>query len=124
MLTKIPRNEWREALQAFTERNAGRTTAIEVDDTSIGAQRQETDFELRGVAYDSRDDRIEIMLGPLEGPAPHLTHTLGSVEELDLITNEAGRDTVLRLRQEGRQTLLLIEQPEALIEQPDVASGA
>ena len=41
----------REAHQTFTERNAGRSTSIEVDDPSIGAQRQETDLELRGVAY-------------------------------------------------------------------------
>lgn len=111
MERKIPKYEWSEALEQFTQRNAGRYTSMEVNDPVIGAQRQESDFQLRGIAYDGRDDRIEIMLGEL-GSGPHLTHTLGDVTQLDLVTNEAGRDTLLRFAQSRSQTLLRIEQPE------------
>ena len=55
--------DWIRELSAFTARNAGRRTVLEVDGMDIGAQREEQGYPLRGVAYDPRDGRVEIMLG-------------------------------------------------------------
>lgn len=109
MVRTIPRREWTQALDGFTQRNAGRRTSLEVDAPGIGTQSQERDFQLRGVVYDPRDGRVEIMLGGFEGVGPHLTHIVADVEALDLLTDSAGRDTALRIAQQSGQTFLRIE---------------
>jgi hypothetical protein len=109
MVRTIPRGEWTRVLEAFTQRNAGRRTSLEVDAPGIGTRSQERDFQLQGVVYDPRDERIEIMLGGFEGVGPHLTHTVGDVEAVDLVTDSTGRDTALRIAQQSGQTLLRIE---------------
>ena len=105
----IPKADWSRALQAFSERNAGRYTSVEIDDPELGAQLQQRDFKLQGVSYDPRDDRVEIMLGGFEGVGPHLTHTVGEPRDVDILTDDAGRDLALRVSENGVQTLLRIE---------------
>lgn len=105
----IPKEEWSRALRAFSDRNAGRHTSLEVDDPELGAQVQQRDYQLRGVSYDPRDDRIEIMLGGFEGIGPHLTHAIYEPSGVDVVADESGRDTVLRISEDGTQTLLRIE---------------
>lgn len=101
------KEEWVRALKAFTERNAGRRTALEEDAAEIGAQMEEENYPLRGVAYDHRDDRIEIMLGDQASVDRHLTHTLASPEEVDVLRLPDGRDAALRIRHDGgAQTVL------------------
>ncbi len=101
----VPRERWAKRLQEFTNRNASRLTSIEIDDPSIGAQEQESDYPLRGVAYDAHDRTIEIMLGELEG-VPHLTHTIEQPTEVEILSRPDGRDDVLRVGHPGGQTLL------------------
>ncbi|MGH7575452.1 MAG: DUF5335 family protein [Longimicrobiales bacterium] len=101
------REEWVRELEQFTDRNAGRRTVLEVDGAEFGAQEQERDYPLRGVAYDPRDGRLEIMLGDETGTSRHLTHTVGDVKEVDVLTGEDGRDQALRVEHDGgTQTLL------------------
>lgn len=109
MQTTIPRRDWTRALDGFTQRNAGRRTSLEVDAPEIGTLSQERDFQLQGVVYDPKDERIEIMLGGFEGVGPHLMHTVGDVEAIDLVTDSMGRDTALRIAQRSGQTLLRIQ---------------
>ncbi len=113
MSSSVGRGEWTKALQAFSDRNAGRRTWLEIDDPSLGAQRQEQGFQLLGVSHDAKDERIQIMLGVFgDAGADHLTHTVGDIVEVDILTDQAGRDTVLRIGQRDAQTLLRVEQPE------------
>lgn len=93
-------------LKDFTERNAGRITRLEIDDPEIGAQWAEVDLPLRGVAYDPRDDRVEVMLGDTWSTGTHLTHSIAAPDGLEVVRDEAGRDRVLRIAYDGGQVLL------------------
>jgi hypothetical protein len=98
---------WAAALAEFTRRNAGRTTILEENGIDLGAQEAEHSFPLRGVAWDPRDERIEIMLGN-QASLDHLTHTVQGAEEIDILRDDEERDRVLRIAHRGGQTLLRI----------------
>ncbi|MCG8468339.1 MAG: DUF5335 domain-containing protein [Gemmatimonadetes bacterium] len=107
--TRIPKPEWPDALRAFSDRNAGRRTSLEVLDPTLGAQRQQHEYQLFGVTYDPHDERVQIMLGTFGGVGPHVTHTIGGVRAIDILSNDVGHDTTLRVEQPDAQTLLRIE---------------
>jgi len=86
---------WPDMLQAFTNRNAGRLTTLEIDDPSLGSQSEELSYPLRGVTYDRRADQVEIMLGDLASTDRHLTHTIAAPRAIELLKDERGRDRVL-----------------------------
>lgn len=101
---------WDEELSAFTKRNAGRRTSLEIDDPDYGLLIQEHGYPLRGVAYDHHDQRVEIMLGDLEGTPRHLTRGIANVQSVDILRDSDGRDRVLRVAHGRGQTLLTLEQ--------------
>jgi hypothetical protein len=102
----IPSSEWADGLSAFTQRNAGRITVLEEHDRAIGAQEEEHGYPLRGVGYDRRDGRVEVMLGDLTGTERHLTRSIAAVTSLDRMLDANGRDFALRIAHDGGQTLL------------------
>lgn len=100
---------WAEALSAFTKRNAGRRTALEVDDPDYGLLIQEHGYPLLGVAYDHHDQRVEIMLGDFHGTRRHLSRGISNVRSVDVLRDAGGRDRVLRVAHGRGQTLLTLE---------------
>jgi hypothetical protein len=80
-----------------------------VDDPEIGAQAQEHDYPLLGVAYDHHDRRVEIMLGKFRGVDRHLTRSIGDVHSIDRLRDEHGRDSILRIAHGNGQTMLTFE---------------
>ncbi|HEU0012686.1 MAG TPA: DUF5335 family protein [Longimicrobium sp.] len=96
---------WTALLRAFTNRNLGRLTRLEIDDPAIGAQWQEHGLPLQGVVYEPGDGTVEIFVGTAEGP--RLSHRVAGVRAVD-VQEDRGRDTLLRLAHEGGQTLLLL----------------
>jgi hypothetical protein len=102
---RIPESNWKDELQEFTNRNAGRLTVLEEDDTEFGAQEEEQGVELRGVAFDPHDRSVAIMLGELRG-TEHLTHVVREVEGIDVLKSAQGRDLALRIERPEGQTLL------------------
>ena len=105
---KLDRARWREALDNFTQSNAGRRTRLEVDDPDLGAQAQEQDYPLLGITFDPVDERVEIMLGELGSGEPHLSRSVGDVDALDVLTDEEGHDVALRLHHGSGQTILTL----------------
>ena len=103
------RAEWVGTLKAFTERNAGRVTILEEDSADFGAQEAETGLPLRGIAFDPRDERVEIMLGEQSQVEAHLTRTIERPERIDVTADERGRDHALRIVHDGGQTVLRFE---------------
>lgn len=97
---------WDRLLRDFTARNAARPTRLEVDDPEVGAQLEETDWPLRGAAYDPRSHTVEIMLGDLGTADGHLTRAIRDVRAVDVLTGDDGRDSVLRIAHGDGQTLL------------------
>jgi hypothetical protein len=107
MEERIAKTDWVRGLKAFTERNAGRRTSLEEDAVERGAQLAEHDYPLRGVTYDPKDDRVEIMLGDQGSVDRHLTHVVVAPESVDLTRTTDGRDSALRIRHDGgAQTVL------------------
>jgi len=102
----IEPSQWPAMLADFSRMNAGRHTRLEIDEPDIGAQGQETDYPLRGVAFDPHDQRLEIMLGALGAGEPHLSRSIGDVRSLDLLTDKNGVDLALRARHGDGQTVL------------------
>jgi nucleotide-binding universal stress UspA family protein len=102
-------NRWAEELDAFTKRNVGRLASLEVDDPEIGAQAQEHGYPLLGVTWDHHDERVEIMVGDFDGTGRHLTRGIGGVTEIDLLSDKAGRDWILRIAHPPGQTILTLK---------------
>jgi nucleotide-binding universal stress UspA family protein len=100
------RSQWSAMLADFTRTNAGRRTRLEVDDPDIGAQAQESEYPLLGIAFDPHDDRLEIMLGELGTGKPHLSRGITDVSALDVLTDKSGNDLALRARHGAGQTVL------------------
>lgn len=94
---------WAALLREFTRRNAGRPTRLEIDDPELGAQWQEADLPLQGVAHDPRDAKVEVIVGAPGGP--RLTHSVAGVTGIDVEAAD-GRDRTLRLAHGAGQTLL------------------
>jgi hypothetical protein len=105
---RFDETRWSEVLDDFTRSNVGRRTRLEVDDPEIGAQPQAEECQLLGVAYDSHDGRIDIMLGELGAGEPHLSRSIGGVESLHILSDIDGRDLALRLRHGEAQTVLTL----------------
>ena len=98
---------WTTRLQAFTQENAGRRARLEVDDPTLGAQALLEDYVVRGVAYDPRDGRVELMLA-IDGDTAHLTHSISGVTSIDVLRDAQGRDHTLRIVRGDAQTLLTL----------------
>jgi hypothetical protein len=103
------KERWPALLHDFTNRNAGRRGWLEIDDPELGAQIQEVDYPLRGVAYDPRDGRVEIMFGDQSSTEHHLTHSITGPDAIDVRDGSPGRGEVLRVAHGAAQTLLRLE---------------
>lgn len=98
---------WIDSLNEFSKRNLGRATRLEVTDPEFGAQWEELDFPLRGVAYDPHDDRVEIMFGEICDVRAHLTHSITHPTSAAVQTDACGRDLTLCIDHgDGGRTLL------------------
>jgi Ser/Thr protein kinase RdoA (MazF antagonist) len=98
---------WAQLLKDFSRRNAGRGTRLEIEDAELGAQLGELDLHLRGVAFEPRFRRVEIMLTD-GGATEHLTHSIEGVSDVAVQLDAAGRDATLRIAHPGGQTLLML----------------
>ena len=105
--TSAEPQEWAEALNDFTHRNAGRLATIEVDDPEIGAQMLGRGA-LRGVTYDRHDRRVEIMVGDARRARRHLMHSIPRVESIAITAEPQGSLEALELRHGRGHTLVLI----------------
>lgn len=105
---RVPREEWATTMQEFTDRNASRRTVLEVDTADLGVQEEELELPLKGVAYDPRDDRFEIMLGDGAGAAAHLTHEVAHPRRVEIVRSTDYRDLALWITQDEGGTLLVL----------------
>jgi nucleotide-binding universal stress UspA family protein len=103
------RAEWAELLDAFSRRNAGRRTVLEVDDPDFGAQAQETGYTFLGATYDRHDGRVSLMLGDPAGRLRHLTRMIDGATSLGVREDASGRDVALSVQRGDGQTLLTFQ---------------
>lgn len=98
---------WPTLVEAFSERNMGRPTQLEIDDPALGAQLQEVGYILLGVSYDRRDARLEVMLGTPTGGGRRLTHSIGDVVSIAVLAGPHQRDRALQARHGQGQSILM-----------------
>jgi nucleotide-binding universal stress UspA family protein len=96
-------------LRAFSDRNAGRPCAIELDDADLGAQVIGHSLPLVGATHDHSTGIASLMFGSSAFTGAHLTHSIPGVSGMDVQVDAEGRDQVLRLSHARGQTLVLLE---------------
>lgn len=107
--TRFASYEWSERLEEFTRRNAGRIATLEVVDPELGAQIEQKGFPFVGAAFDSRDARVQIMVGDFGDERRHLTRSIGGVTAVQVLRDRGGKDILLRVAHGRGQTLLTLE---------------
>jgi hypothetical protein len=106
MTKLLTEDAWAAELHKFTNRNAGRTTKLEIDNPDFGAQAQELGFPLRGIAYDAKDGQVLITLGDQGKADRHLTHAIKNADAIYVLVDMRGRDEALAISHNNAQTLL------------------
>jgi hypothetical protein len=107
----IERENWKEFLKDFNQRNAQRATRMEILGSDIGAEKEEETLPLTGISLEEKGSdapRVEIMLGGETAKKErHLGHTVTRVrsimskpgldlrEEALLIEDEKGTKVIL-----------------------------
>lgn len=97
---------WPSQLKQFTERNAGRRAALEVDGPEVGAFVQVANLPFIGADYDHKDGRVEILLGDFAGSERHFARSIPNPDSISVLRGLESKDNVLCVRYEGGQTLL------------------
>jgi hypothetical protein len=103
---KIPENSWAMELHRFTNRNAGRRATMEIDCLDFGARPRPASFPLRGITYDSRDERVLITLGEQASKDEQLTHAIQDATAIILLVGLNGRDEAIAIHRKHTSTLL------------------
>jgi hypothetical protein len=70
---------------------------LEVFDEREGDRVAERDRPFRGVDYDPRTDRVDIMLGELDGADGHHSHSVAAPRAIELLRRAEERDLALRI---------------------------
>ena len=96
---------WNARLKEFNARNVARLVDLEVIREDLGTQPEALSLPLVGIDYDTRDERIEIMLGAADA---HLTHTIGRITAVDILRASPMHGDILRIQHDGGQTILSV----------------
>ena len=85
---KIDKAEWRPFLDTISKMVEGKEVEIEVASLSLGSQVQAKWLRLHGIAYDAKDDLVEIALEGLDHMIPHPREIYAQEEASGLATLE------------------------------------
>lgn len=115
----IERENWKEFLKDFNQRNALRATRLEILGSDIGAETVEETLPLTGITLEEKGSdapKVEIMLGGETATEErHLSHTVTRVRS---IMSKAGvdlREEALLIEDEkGTKVILSFEMLSAL----------
>jgi len=105
-MVSLPRADWTTQLADFARRNLGRRSTLEADDPGVGAQTRHSDYPLLGASYDRVDRRLELIFGDVGDTECLMSRSVGDVSAIDVMRDETGRDTGLRIVHGMGQTLL------------------
>ncbi len=109
MVIPANRSEWPAMLEAFTLRNAGRTSRISVCETAMEAFAEERGYRFVRIGYDEGTGEVEIILGEASG----LRHVRRVMRDVSAIAPQ-GEDG-LRLAQSNGETVLGFLDEPALV---------
>ena len=103
--------EWSAALDAFSRRNAGRDTLLEVQEPDRGARVASHGYALVGVTYEPAERQVEIMLGDTTRPSRHITRSIRHPDAITLTGPLGGRGETLDIRHGHGHTILVVSSP-------------
>lgn len=103
--------EWSVALDAFSRRNAGRDTLLEVQEPGRGARVASHGYALVGVTYEPAERQVEIMLGDTHRPSRHLTRSIRRPDAITLTAASGGRGERLEIHHGHEHTVLAVSVP-------------
>ncbi len=98
--------DWAHELEDFARRNRLRRTALEIDDSSIGAQIQESAYLLTGATYDPHDRCVQLMFEHPDRANDHLTRNIGGVRSIATTCNAVDVDSALCIDTDHGSALL------------------
>lgn len=99
-------SEWADALDGFSKRNEGRLCTVEIDELAVGAQPRAVAVPFLGSTYESRGNRVTLMLGDARLDGRHVTNAIPDVTEVDVMVDAEGEDSALRVANVEGQTLV------------------
>jgi hypothetical protein len=102
MITReIPRNQWREFLDAFSKQHESWLARVELIGGEIGRGLEARELPLRGI---TADEEISIQVGDRDD---HITHTIRHPTHVRLAQTEAGVDVALQIESSDEPTTIL-----------------
>jgi len=99
-------NNWARELEDFARRNRFRLTSLEVDDSTLGVQAQESGYVLTGATYDPHDRRVELMFEHPDRTGDHLTRNIGHVRTMATTSSAVDVDSALCIDTDHGSALL------------------
>lgn len=99
-LRRLDKPQWRNLLDRFSKALVGKRAEIEVASLSLGVQPAAEYLPLLGVAYDPKDDIIEVALDGFDhiihGPQElWIDETGGTISSMEIVDKEGVRQIVL-----------------------------
>lgn len=105
---QIPKSEWPAFLDRFSRQHEGWLVKLEIFNSNLGAQVQETGLALEGVTGEwdeTEGNTIMIMAG--NEPDDHVTHSISNPTDVSLEQTDEGADVALSIKSIDGTTALL-----------------
>jgi hypothetical protein len=106
-------HSWAATLDAFTERNIGRTATLEILDPNVGPHITGHGYAFLGATYELRTHRVTIMVGDAERPTQHLTRTVPYPDAIAVRPALSGGGEVLDIRHGQGHTIVTVSSSDA-----------
>ena len=95
--TSVPRSAWRQTLERFSDRQAGRRCRLDWDEPGEGGRVIGSTLKLIGADYDERDNAVRFMFGAAELAGEHATHVVSNVHGMDQLCDSEGAERGLSI---------------------------
>jgi hypothetical protein len=114
MTTVLPRDEWKDFFEHLSRDLAGWVTRVEVTETGIARRTMSDGLPFAGLAFDDRDDDIELSVGVCKGN--HQTHSIRNPVYVALEGSGLGPKGTLNIEDgSGTKTVIEFIEPSAVL---------
>ncbi len=107
----IPKDHWRDELDAFSRQHEGWRVNVAVSSGDGHTRTEARNLPLEGISCDAPGSaRIAVIAGTR--PDDHLTHEIARAEAVDIERNDSGAERAVRIRAaDGSETRIEFESP-------------
>jgi hypothetical protein len=102
--TVVEKSNWATTLQSATRQLENRQVEIEVASLAIGDQIAAEWVPLQGLAYDFKDDAIQVIVDDLE-------HVIRAPVELATVTSDDALTAIVVTTQDGTRQIIRFRKP-------------